>query len=96
MEVRPAEIQYFMEHSLKIGHDIVKHVFAIVKYLKPYISRNGQRNERLVAQELSSVLSIWENRFEALSAASFVPVQRIYGRYGFMEMAIDCITKSTL
>lgn len=66
-EARPGVVSYYMEHYVYIEANPVKHIFAVVRWMKPHENSS-----------LPSHLSAWsKSQYERPGPATYLPVQRI-------------------
>ena len=73
MSYRAGTVKRYIKHSVIVGSELKYHVFAVVSsWNKPYLVDHGF---------LSPVTVIHQRKYEELSFASFLPVQRINCKY---------------
>ena len=77
MYLRPATIQHFICHNLQLGGGVMNHIFAAVKWHKAHTDNLGYNRP----------LTVWKkNQYEMPSMATYLPVQRIHGKFGRAEL----------
>jgi hypothetical protein len=77
----PGQVQFYLEHTIRISGESKTHRLAFVRWYKPALNRRIRFHTSIDENEKSSNIELWQNDFYDLSRDCLIPIHYIYSRF---------------
>jgi len=77
----PGQVQYYLEHTIRISGELKTHRLAFVRWFKPVPSSKIRFYTSIDKTEQSSNIELWQNEFYDIEWDCLIPVHYLYSRF---------------
>ena len=77
----PGQVQYYLEHTIRISGELKTHRLAFIKWYKPAPNQKTRFYTNIDGDEKSSNIELWKNEFYDIKRDCLIPIHYLYSRF---------------